>query len=381
MIFLLGVYIVKTKITIIIGAFLPVPAVLGGAVEKLWYRLAKELNSEHIEVTLISKKHQNFADLEEVDGMLIKRVKGYTSTNFIPWRLCLDFMYSIRAVWSARKSDITITNTFWSPVLAKLFTKSKVWVSVHRYPKHQMFLYKYADAIQPVSHSVKQAILKQYPALSSKTQVIPNYVKRPKLAIKMNDKKKQMLFVGRLHPEKGVGLLIRAFVSAELQGWQLVIIGPHEIEAGGGGVEYLLELQRLAEGNSQIRFIGAIYDEDNLNRYYRESAVFTYPSLAEKGEAFGLAPLEAMSYGCQVIVSKLTCFNDFCTTENSIRVDLGAGYELLGEALSTAAMAYQTDKHLMMLNNSIKTAEMYNLTSIGDQMRNLILRLNETPTK
>jgi glycosyltransferase involved in cell wall biosynthesis len=33
--------------------------------------------------------------------------------------------------------------------------------------------------------------------------------------------------------------------------------------------------------------------------------------LAEKGEAFGLAPLEAMAQGCAVLVSNLDCFGDF----------------------------------------------------------------------
>jgi glycosyltransferase involved in cell wall biosynthesis len=39
--------------------------------------------------------------------------------------------------------------------------------------------------------------------------------------------------------------------------------------------------------------------------------LFVYPSLAELGESFGLAPLEAMAHGCAVMVSKLACFDDF----------------------------------------------------------------------
>jgi glycosyltransferase involved in cell wall biosynthesis len=41
------------------------------------------------------------------------------------------------------------------------------------------------------------------------------------------------------------------------------------------------------------------------------ASLFVYPSLAEKGETFGVAPLEAMSHGCPALVSDLACFRDF----------------------------------------------------------------------
>ena len=50
---------------------------------------------------------------------------------------------------------------------------------------------------------------------------------------------------------------------------------------------------------------------DELVRQYREASVFVYPSVAEKGETFGLAPLEAMALGCATVVSGLECFRDF----------------------------------------------------------------------
>jgi glycogen synthase len=33
--------------------------------------------------------------------------------------------------------------------------------------------------------------------------------------------------------------------------------------------------------------------------------------VAETGEAFGVAPIEAMAYGCAPLVSNLACFRDF----------------------------------------------------------------------
>ena len=41
--------------------------------------------------------------------------------------------------------------------------------------------------------------------------------------------------------------------------------------------------------------------------------IYCYPSLADKGETFGVAPLEAMALGIPTIVSDLDCFKDFIT--------------------------------------------------------------------
>ncbi|MBT7741251.1 MAG: glycosyltransferase family 4 protein [Opitutae bacterium] len=46
---------------------------------------------------------------------------------------------------------------------------------------------------------------------------------------------------------------------------------------------------------------------DELGR----ASLFAYPSMAERGETFGLAALEAMSCGCPPLVSGLDCFRDF----------------------------------------------------------------------
>ena len=63
-----------------------------------------------------------------------------------------------------------------------------------------------------------------------------------------------------------------------------------------------------------IEWLGPIYKEQELLRHYQQASIFVYPSLAEQGETFGLAPLEAMACGAVPIVSDLACFRDFITT-------------------------------------------------------------------
>ena len=69
-------------------------------------------------------------------------------------------------------------------------------------------------------------------------------------------------------------------------------------------------LRNLAE-DAKIDFVPPIFDPTELARRFQSARLFVYPSLAERGESFGLAPLEAMAHGCAVLVSNLDCFHDF----------------------------------------------------------------------
>jgi glycosyltransferase involved in cell wall biosynthesis len=108
---------------------------------------------------------------------------------------------------------------------------------------------------------------------------------------------------------------VNAFVRgtpAAFTGWKLMIVGPTEMRFGGGGVEYLSALRRsAAESSDRVIFAGSIFDRAELEKTFRSARLFVYPSLAERGESFGLAPLEAMAHGCAVLVSELDCFGDF----------------------------------------------------------------------
>jgi glycosyltransferase involved in cell wall biosynthesis len=91
-----------------------------------------------------------------------------------------------------------------------------------------------------------------------------------------------------------------------------VIVGPAEEKFGGGGEDYLVDLkQRAKNADGRVNFRGAIFDQPALEQEFREARLFVYPSLAERGETFGVAPLEAMAHGAAVLVSNLDCFRDF----------------------------------------------------------------------
>ena len=189
-------------------------------------------------------------------------------------------------------------------------------VDVARMPKGQMRFYN-LSCLRANSTIVADAIRAELDVKQHKRVVmIPNplpFAKPPEIDFKA--KKPILLYAGRIHPEKGLELLIEGFRTLGTD-WKLQIVGPADIKAGGGGLDYLDSLKKLA-GDCQVEFTGPVYDMDRLNRYYAEATVFVYPSVAEKGETFGLAPLEAMAWGCVPIVSDLTCFRDFIHHEGN----------------------------------------------------------------
>jgi len=307
------------KITIVLGAFLPVPAVMGGAIEKSWFALAREFAARQHDVTVISRAIPPFARYEIVDGVRHLRVGGFNTPRSLIWLKILDLFYSLRVRRILPVSDVVVTNTFWLPLLVRDSSRrGKVYVHVGRYPKGQMRFYRTAARLQAPSTEIADAIKHEVPSLAEKAIAIP--YPRPQIfsadpALPLEQRAKIVLYAGRVHPEKGVHLLVEAFVrlrGSDLADWQLMIVGSANSKHGGGGENYLRRLQQTASaGGGRIHFAGPIFDEAILDAHYRAARIFAYPSLAVRGETFGLAPLEAMTHGCAVLVSDLGCFRDF----------------------------------------------------------------------
>jgi glycosyltransferase involved in cell wall biosynthesis len=306
------------KITIVLGAFFPVPPIMGGAVEKVWFALAQELARRGHEVVQVSRAVPQFPREETIAGVRHLRVRGFDAPRSLVWLKFLDLLYSIRTMSILPKADVIVTNTFWLPFLLRNSKRGRVYVHIARYPKGQTRFYANAARLQVPSHAVARAIADEAPKLAGKIRVIPypapgSTIDRAPSAA--GQREKIILFVGRVHPEKGVHLLVEAFASGArtvFADWKLMIVGPTDGKHGGGGTSYLVDLKRFAaNAGDKIIFRGPIFDQTELEQTLRAARIFVYPSLAERGESFGLAPLEAMAQGCAVFVSDLACFHDF----------------------------------------------------------------------
>jgi len=305
-------------ITILQGPFLPVPPLLGGAVEKLWFQLGKEFARLGHNVVQISRNYTGLPQTETIDLVKHIRIPGFdTPKNALALKV-FDLLYSMRALRLLPAADVLVTNTFSMPLLQRksLPVSGKVVVDVERMPKGQLFLYRHVAALRCCSTAVYDEAVHQCSALRHNSVIIPNPLPfTPDPSESFPTKHHVILYSGRIHPEKGIDLLLRAFLSASksgLTGWILRIVGPIDIAQGGGGIQYQRQLLAIAPPSTpHIQWVGPIYDDSLLHNEYRNASIFVYPSLAEQGEAFGVAPLEAMAYGAVPVVSSLRCFSDF----------------------------------------------------------------------
>jgi len=108
-----------------------------------------------------------------------------------------------------------------------------------------------------------------------------------------------LLYVGRIVPEKGVDIAIRALAvlnSAERGQFMLDVGGAGPEEYGGK----LKDLGRSLNVGESLRFLGP-KDWEALMGLYADYDVLLFPSVCHEG--FGLAVIEAMSQGVPVIAA------------------------------------------------------------------------------
>ncbi|QIF02920.1 glycosyltransferase family 4 protein [Roseimicrobium sp. ORNL1] len=333
------------RITILQGAFLPVPALMGGAVEKVWHEMGRQFAAAGHTVTHVSRSHPSLPAEEVVDGVRYLRVPGSDTPRSLAWLKVLDLFYTLRARKALPAADILVTNTFWAPLLlAGARHLGALVVSVQRMPKGQMRWYRKAACWHTVSSAVRDAILAEVPGTEEKIRVIPNPLPESQGSGddgRLGAKEKVLLYAGRLHPEKGIELFLDALrveaVRSVLvrEGWRIEIVGPWSAAEGGGGESWMDRLRKHAEGLS-VTFTGPVHDPALLRDYYQRAAIFVYPSLARTGETFGVAPLEAMAQGAVPVVSDLECFRDFIrdgVNGRIVRVEGESGVADLAEVL------------------------------------------------
>jgi glycosyltransferase involved in cell wall biosynthesis len=107
--------------------------------------------------------------------------------------------------------------------------------------------------------------------------------------------RKIVLFLSRLHPKKGLDLLIPAFAHANAKDSVLVLAGPVD-------PDYEAELDRLIEQHGlrdRVVKTGMLYNGTRVAAL-TDAELFVLPSYQEN---FGIAVVEALAAGCPVVIS------------------------------------------------------------------------------
>ncbi len=108
--------------------------------------------------------------------------------------------------------------------------------------------------------------------------------------------RRRVLFLSRIHPKKGVPILLRAWQRVERRhpDWELIVAGPDE--AG-----HLAEVRALATGLrlDRVAFPGPAYG-DAKDALYRSADLFVLPTHSDN---FGIVIAEALAHGVPVITT------------------------------------------------------------------------------
>jgi glycosyltransferase involved in cell wall biosynthesis len=235
------------------------------------------------------------------------------------WR---DFAWSLRVWRSLPAADVTVVNCVALPVWLGWLRgpAGRLVVMPGRMPKGQYRLYRRVDRVLAVSSPVRDAVLAENPRARAATRVVGYPIRWSELAQPRPPAGGAVTlgYVGRLHREKGLDLLVAACAELARQPglppWRVVLCGPTAVSEGGSGEDYARDLERqlaavLPAGSFAIR--PAEFSPSRLAEVYRGIDVFCYPSLALRGETFGVAVVEAMAAGAVPVVSDLPCFLDF----------------------------------------------------------------------
>jgi glycosyltransferase involved in cell wall biosynthesis len=106
------------------------------------------------------------------------------------------------------------------------------------------------------------------------------------------------LFVGRIHPVKGLLPLVDAWSRVRPEGWRMIVAGPDE-----GGHRAVVEERILAAGlSSDFQLVGPVENAEKAS-LFRRAELFVLPSFTEN---FGVAAAEALAAGVPVITTKGT---------------------------------------------------------------------------
>ncbi len=172
----------------------------------------------------------------------------------------------------------------------------------------------YADKVITVSNYTAEVIKKHYKVPSEKIKIIYNafttFTEVPKKYKKF--KEPVVLFLGRLTPQKGPKLFLEMAKRIIQQYGKKVRF----LIAGAGDMERELMLEAASLGiGTQIMFTGFLTRKE-VEEALSISDIVVMPSVSEP---FGIVALEAMYFGCALIISKQSGVSEII--KNAYKVD------------------------------------------------------------
>jgi glycosyltransferase involved in cell wall biosynthesis len=227
---------------------------------------------------------------------IVLRLGGYQETSRRIKRL--------RSIFEVTNHDVVLSflgATNLQTIIAGSGNEAKLVISERNDPAIQQLafpweqlrkhLYTKADVVTANSRGAIET-MKSFVS-SEKLVYVPNPVIIPTCSAETNERRKIILYVGRLVKQKGADILIQAFarIFHQISDWRLEIVGD-------GPMMYELEglVDRLGI-QSKVTFHG---HKTNVHDFYRQASIFALPS---RYEGTPNALIEAMCWGLPVVTS------------------------------------------------------------------------------
>jgi glycosyltransferase involved in cell wall biosynthesis len=232
-------------------------------------------------------------------------------------------------------------------------------------------MFRHVDIFHAISLSNRDMLHKLFPW--ARVEYIPNSVHLETIDAALaghrrsSDVEPFILFVGRLSPEKGVDLLVRAFGYSDIPlSCKLVLVGPT------GPDSYAVYLRRLISESpckDRIEWRGPIWDEKEKLRLMANAWLLAVPS---QSEALGLVNLEASACRTPTVTTFNTGLSDW-TEGGGILIDPTVAK--LKQALN-GAMAWDEAERAQRGEASRKlVAERYSTLITGPRWMELYARM------
>lgn len=162
-----------------------------------------------------------------------------------------------------------------------------------------------AGAVVAVSADLAERIASRVPAdVAARIRVVENGVDtasfRPREAPTANARLR-IMFVGRIVPDKGADVLLRAAGALAREDVEVVIVGSQGFDAGAALSPYERELRSLAAGVAGVVTFQPFVDREALPALLQSADIFVAPS--RWAEPSGLTVGEAMATGLPVVAS------------------------------------------------------------------------------
>jgi len=326
------------KVALVSSGLIPIPPTRGGAVEEYVYQLSRHLRRLGIDAVVIDANYDSSKVVyEDVNGAQVVRVPTAKPSVGFKERILKELLFgTTTANYINREGfDVVHVNTAWVGFALALRRsagklKSQGFVyTCHNplWPEDRVhmgekivrlvegYAMKIADTVIALNKTMQKALTEKAKVDPRKMVIVPNGVdieffrpglKNEQILSKYGlEEQSYILFVGRVSPEKGIHILLRAFkqiINNVPKDFKLVVVGPLASAFNSAQISsYAKAVMRYAkEGlGERVVFTEAI-DRNSLRVLYSNAYCFVLPSLAE---AFGMVLLEAMASGTPPIGS------------------------------------------------------------------------------